>query len=213
LPTVPSGHGQVLDDQQVEDGRGLGVGQPVEVGEHLGDDSRGADPADAPEEHGLGGPPPKGEADQEAGREIGEGIDDTGHGCRAQAVAQLVGAVFEADGEEQQQHPDLAGQVHEVGAHVEGRDASLPHEEPGHQVEGNGRDAETTGDPRQRRQHQHDAADLDEGQGRITARGGHDRCHASPICRQRNENRDAGPGELPCQLAVPGSWQRRPLRR
>ena len=135
-------HRQVFDDEQVQDGGRLPVAEPVEVGEHLGHDARRADPTHAAEEHGRGRLPAEDEADDEARREVGDRVDDAGNRAGAKSVAQLVGAVLEAEREQQEEHADLAGEMDEVGADVERRDAALADGESGEQVERDGGDAE-----------------------------------------------------------------------
>ena len=173
------GHRQVFDDEQVQDRGRLPVAEPVEIGEHLGHDAGRADPAHAAEERGRGGLPPEDEADDEARREVRDRVDHAGNRARAQPVTQLVGAVLEAEREQEEQHADLAGEMDEVGADVERCDPALADGEPGEQVEGDGGDAEPTGQPREHREHERDGADLDEGKGRIAVRGRDDRGHAS----------------------------------
>jgi len=70
------GHGQVLDDEQVQDCGGLSVAEAVEVGEDLGDDPGGADPADTAEQQGRCGFPAEEQADEEGRGEVGGGVDD-----------------------------------------------------------------------------------------------------------------------------------------
>ena len=93
---------------------------------------------------------------------LADGVDDAGNHAGTQPVTQLVGAVLEAEREQEEQHADLAGQLNEVGADVERRDATLADGESGKQVERDGRDAEPRRQPGEHREHERDGADLDE---------------------------------------------------
>src|SRR5207253_11296191 len=84
-----------------------------------------------------------------------------------QAMAQLIGGVLQAEGEQQEQHPDLGHEPDELGADVERRDAPFADRQPGQQIEGDGRDPEAAGQSGQGGEDERHGPDLDERPGGV----------------------------------------------
>ncbi len=140
-------HGKVLDHEDVQHRRGLAVAEATQVGQHLADHARRADPGDATEQHRSDRVPPEQEPERDTGQCVQRHVDRTGPQSGTQTAAKFGVGVFEAEREQQQQHTDLGGDLEELDRHVELHQTAFAHCEPGDQVQRDRGDAEATGDP------------------------------------------------------------------
>ncbi len=156
------GHRQVLDHQDGEDHRRLPVTDPAQVAEHLGDHARGRHPGDASEHHCGDPAPPEQQREPEAGQRVEHRVDQTGRRGRAEVAHQFVGAVLQAEHDQQQDHADLGADGEELLAGVERQQATVPERQAGEQVERDGRDTDATAQPAEQAEQEQQRTDLDE---------------------------------------------------
>jgi len=139
------GHGEVLDDQDRQHHRGLAVADPLQLPEDLGDDARGGDVGHPAQHHRGQRRPAEQQPGGQPGGEVQAQVDQAGRGAGAQAGGELARRVLQAQQEQQQDHPDVGADLDELVGGDQRQQAALAEGEPGEQVQGDGGQAEPTG--------------------------------------------------------------------
>jgi hypothetical protein len=108
--------------------------------------------------------PSRDERQGRAGQRVEQPVEHADRRLGAQARAQLVRGVLQAEHDQQQDHADVGGDLDEVAAGRQRQHTALPEAEPGEQVERDDRDVEPPGEAAQHTQTEQQRAEFDEQQ-------------------------------------------------